>query len=197
MFRCFHPPKTKTKTLQCVSPYPPPTHSEYCDVLSPSSWLCDELPPIYKCCKASPPPSRCCDVSPQEAAVCSPSDKGWCCYVSFHRQAAEQASIVQKVDQHNPPPPDDVQQVEAFKLHPPLYVHDGQVVQCDQLHSQLQDDVSLSFHALRLLKKQPQHRKLTATFFLHLNLFTMLKLPTIIPSYLVLIILCMQPVISD
>ena len=130
----------------------------------------------------------------QEAPVCSSSDKGWCCYVSFHPQAAEQASIVQKVDQPNPPPPDDVHPVEAFKLHPPLYVHDGQVVQCDQLHSQLQNDVSPSFHALRLLKKQPQHRKLTATFFLHLNLFTMLKLPTIISPYLVLTILCMQPV---
>ena len=90
-----------------------------CDVFPPPE-RCDAFPPPY--CDASSSTSRYCKVFYQHS--------GCCVFLLRHRmvqcvlsttQAAEQAIIVQKVDQHDHPlPDDDVHAVEeAAHPHPP------------------------------------------------------------------------------
>jgi hypothetical protein len=117
-------------------------------VSSPPSRCCDVSSPPSRCCDVSFPPSRCCDVSSQPSGCC-------CVFFLRHRmmqcvlsraQAAAQAVIVQKVDQHVTPPPEgDVHAVEEAPHHQPPYtvqvfpslpggddVCDGQVVTDEQ-----------------------------------------------------------------
>ena len=115
---------------------PPPLSSGNCDVFPPPE-RCDAFPPPY--CDASSSTSRYCKVFYQHSRCCA--------FLLRHRmvqcvlsttQAAEQAIIVQKVDQHDHPLPDDDVHAVEEAAHP----HPTQMMLCDQPHPQPQDDAS-------------------------------------------------------
>ena len=79
-------------------------------------------PQLSRCCDAFPPPSRCSDVSSKPSGCCcviSPRPRTMLCALS-PTQVDELTVIVQKVDQHAHPPPEDGHAVEeALHHHPP------------------------------------------------------------------------------
>ena len=90
----------------------------------PSSGRCDVFPSASRCCDdVSSPPSQWCDVSSQPSGYCrvfSLRHRVMQCVLSS-TQVAEQAVVVQKVDKHVPPSPEDVHAVEEDAHHCPLH----------------------------------------------------------------------------
>ena len=99
-----------------------PPHEEAAHYLPPHSGRCDVFPPPSRCCDdVSSPPSQWCDVSSQPSGCCrvfSLKHRMKQCVLSS-TQVAEQAVVVQKVDKHAPPPPEDVHAVEEDAHHRP------------------------------------------------------------------------------
>ena len=164
-------PTQDNRTLQCV-PHPQDT------VMSP-------LPPSY-CNKFSPSLKmlRCVLIPPQEAVMCPPPPSGCCdtllrlrtmrC-VLLHGQAAAQAGIAKKVDQHPRPQPEDVAHACEEAAHHLPYTVVLPLRQDAVMYSPPPPGCCVTYHTLRhrmmlrLLHKQAKLRKLTQIIFLHLG----------------------------
>jgi hypothetical protein len=77
-------------------------------------------PQLSRCCDAFPPPSRCSDVSSKPSGCCcviSPRPRTMLCALS-PTQVDELTIIVQKGDQHAPPPPEGHHPPQAVQVSP-------------------------------------------------------------------------------
>ena len=125
MMRCVLPyaqAAAQAVTAKKVDHHHLPPHEEAAHYLPPHSGRCDVFPPPSRCCDdVSSPPSQSCDVSSQPSGCCrvfSLKHRMKQCVLSS-TQVAEQAVVVQKVDKHAPPPPEDVHAVEEDAHHRP------------------------------------------------------------------------------